>query len=67
MLLSLLCLNLVSLFNSVVLFHKFLLYDSDSDILFNLSMYSYITQQTESLFDNDIFYIICPGDWTKIS
>ena len=31
-------------------------------------MYSYIKQQNESSFDNDIVYKrVCPGDWTKVS
>ena len=42
--------------------------DSDSDILFNINMYIYITQQNNSLLDNQIVYTrICHEDWTKVS
>ena len=48
--------------------HVFIFKIKYSDVVFNISKYSYITQLDEGLFDNDIVYTcICLGDWTKLS
>ena len=48
--------------------HVFIFKIKYSDVLFNISKHSYITQHDECLFDNDIVYTcICLGDWTKVS